>query len=225
MAQINIPLGKEPGVPYGYMAFTPDGYTDIGFNIHGWGERGNGTTELNLVDNVGVARAIAEGKYPGGSTIAWLSPQYPKTAEMMYHKTLYNYIRSMCTKYKVPTDRVHLYGLSGGGNTANSFMINLEANNALYPNLPPIKVKSVVMIACGPSYSKASLFINTKVWLIIGDSDGRFKWQSSKLFIDNYNAANPKAPGRFTLMPFMDHEGPVWNNPAKNKEVIEWMTS
>ncbi|MBU8898821.1 hypothetical protein KRR26_24730 [Corallococcus sp. M34] len=106
---------------YGHVVYLPPGYASasnwpIVFFLHGAGERGNGTTELHNVRNLGPQSYIdKEGKdYP----FILVSPQTVDGNlwnDYEAQQDLNPFIERIISTYKVDPKRVYLTGLSMGG--------------------------------------------------------------------------------------------------------------
>lgn len=228
MAQINIPLGKEAGVPYGYLEYRPEGATRLLIHIHGHGERGNGKDELNRVRVNAAPKLIDQGKFPRTDFIV-ISPQYSSTSSMAYHTTLYRFIRKMEAKYK-PIE-IYLSGLSGGAISVWKFLVNLKENNAewmaTHPGAKPLVIKSAVIIAGDGDINPKEVaeFIDTKIWVLHGEKDRIVRPDNGLKMVQTYNLMSPKVPARYTNYPFEAHSAYVWETTYKQPEIYEWMTS
>ncbi len=124
----NISYGGEK---IGFYEYKPTTYASdkstkypVIIFLHGIGERGNGTTELYKVKNIGIPRYIANGEpmrfYVNGKwhTFIVLSPQCP----LSYGMWPTNYVDAMIDyaekNLRIDKSRIYLTGLSmGGGGT------------------------------------------------------------------------------------------------------------
>lgn len=169
--QIEIPFLKP--CPYGYLEYIPKcEYVTENCNViykcpkallislDGFGERGNGTTELYKVANAGVARLIRDGQWKRSEFIV-ISPQLFTGQNMYSHKTLNAFIKCMIAKYPVDTTEIYLVGLSGGA-------------NSIYPYIATYTgIRGAVAIA-GYGASKFGPLANannTKIWEFHGEDD------------------------------------------------------
>jgi predicted peptidase len=228
MTQINIPLGKEAGVPYGYLEYRPESATRLLVHIHGYGERGNGTTELNKVRGNAAPKLIDQGKFSRTDFIV-VSPQYASTASMAYHTTLFRFIRKMIEKYK--PESIHLIGLSGGGISVWKFLINLQENNTdlaiTHPAAKPVVITSAVIVAGDgdPSPAEVAEIKGVKLWVLHGERDDKVKPSNGRKLVETYNLMSPAVPARYTNFPFEAHSAYVWETTYKQPEIYEFMTS
>lgn len=208
--QINIPLGQEAGVPYGYLEYKPTGANRILIHLHGHGERGNGKDELYRVRRNGLPKQIDEGKYTRSEFIV-LSPQYLIESSMAYHSTLNRFCQKMALKYNIPMTEIYMIGLSGGANSIYTYITN------------HFHVKAAVCISGAGSYKLAHQAIETKLWSLHGEKDTVIKYNGAKLFVDNYNKALPEVPAKFTLFPFEGHTAYCWETTYAQNDIYNWM--
>lgn len=210
MTQINIPLGKEPGVPYGYVAYEVAIPKWLIISLHGQGEIGNGKSELPRVRNIGVAEWIDKGtQLPAG--VMAVSPQCPTKAGF-YHVTLNNFRVAMSKKYGIHQDNISFLGISQGAYSVYEYIIRYPAHAA-------------VCIAGWGSPLKAGQAINTKLWAFHGSYDRVVPLNGSTSFVSAYNAAKPTTPATLDIFPFEGHSNYVWDQVCKQKEVYEWLTN
>ena len=97
MGLVEIPLGKEAGVPYGYMALETVNPKWLVVSLHGQGEIGNGKSDLKKVGTIGLIEWAGRLNLSGRVVVA---PQCP-TKSGFYGKTLNDFIVKMCSKYGV----------------------------------------------------------------------------------------------------------------------------
>lgn len=209
MAQINIPLGKEPESPYGYITLETENAKWLVISLHGQGEIGNGKSDLYKVATIGVAEWINKGLQLPGRVV--VSPQCPTKAGF-YHVTLHKFRLAMCKKYSIHPDNVCFLGISQGANSVYEYIIRYPAHAA-------------VCIAGWGTPLKAGLAINTKLWAFHGSYDRTVPPLGSIAFVNAYNAAKPAIPAKLDIFPFEGHSNYVWDQVCKQAEVYEWMTS
>ncbi len=224
MTNTSIQLGTEAGVPYGYIVadYRPEGATKLLVSLHGFGERGNGTTELSRVAKVGAAKLIAAGSWKRREFVV-VSPQLKAGSTQFYHTTLHSFILAMCKKYNISPSQVYLMGMSGGANSIFAYLLNYKANNALDPSKPQIKVVAATCIAGTVVASKGSQVIDTKLYVTHGEKDEIMSYVDAKGFVDTYNAANPAKKAVFKLFPFEAHVPYVWDTTYKQQEIYDFM--
>ncbi len=111
-----VPFGS-PETPFGYYEYLPldfdatsgDNYPLVLF-YHGYGERGNGTSDLNDILLFGPPKLINQGSHFEAIVIS------PQNSDANYSSSdflsLYNYLIS---NYPVDINRVYVTGLSSGG--------------------------------------------------------------------------------------------------------------
>lgn len=134
----------------GYYEYLPAGYDDPGnagkkypviLFIHGIGEQGNGTSDLNRVRTVGFPTVINSGNFPSSFTVNGNSysfiaivPQFSGWPSASQVDNILNYIQA---NYRADETRLYLTGLSmGGGVTWDYASSSPAAANRLAAILP-----------------------------------------------------------------------------------------
>lgn len=111
-----VPLGSSAS-PFGYYEYLPTDFSTATSNTyplvlfyHGFGERGNGTTDLSDILLFGPPKLIQQGEDFEAIIIS------PQNTDANYSATdflnLYNYLT---TNYPIDLNRVYVTGLSSGG--------------------------------------------------------------------------------------------------------------
>ena len=150
-----VPFGTS-GAPFGYYEYLPTDFStssDSTFPLvlfyHGYGERGNGTTQLSQVLLFGPPKLIQQGNHFEAIVIS------PQNSDANYSATDFlNFYNYLITNYPVDTNRVYVTGLSsGGGSTWNALAGHFD------------KIAAAVPI-CGTQYiSNPSDFMQqTPIW-------------------------------------------------------------
>jgi len=183
--QIEVPLLKP--CPYGYLEYIPQCVTvtencqtvyrcpdKLLISLDGYGERGNGTTELYKVANAGVAKLIKDGVWKRTEFIV-ISPQLSLSYNMYSPKTLNVFINQMAFKYNIDTTEVYLAGLSGGANSIYAYITNYKG------------IRAAVAISGAGNYKLATQSIPTRLWEFHGDADTTVPL--SLQFNKNYNTS------------------------------------
>jgi poly(3-hydroxybutyrate) depolymerase len=130
-----FPLG-DSDAPYGYYEYVPDDYhsgTDekaVVIFLHGAGEVGNGTTQLDRVLALGVPKNIEEGE---DYDFIAISPQTTSSQwNLAELDAMIEYVKS---HYRVDPDRIYLTGISlGGGGVWNYAKAHPEKLAAILPS-------------------------------------------------------------------------------------------
>lgn len=196
----------------GYLLYVPAGYKDAGdkkwpviFFLHGSGERGNGTTELEKNKKHGPPKLV-EGLTKDFIVI---SPQCPKD-DRWEAKSLKGLLDVVTGKLKnADTDRIYLTGLSMGG--FGSWMLAAE-----YPEV----FAAVVPICGGGNPSTAAKLKNLPIWVFHGDKDTAVKIAMSQAMVDALKAAGAKEV-EFTIYPGVGHDS--WTQSYANPKLYEWL--
>lgn len=203
------------GTQWGYLLSLPadmDGkggepYPLVLF-LHGIGEGGNGTTELDLVAAHSYGKYIAAGKeYP----FIFASPQLTRGKFWVsYIETLNRFLDHLLETLPVDRDRVYLTGLSCGG---TGTWIWGEANPERFAALLPV---------CGAGIVWSSYTLcNTPIWAFHGDADGSILCTESQNMVNAINARGGNA--KLTLYPGVGHNS--WDYAYTDDKVVEWMLS
>ncbi len=143
-----IPCAQAPEGLIGFLQFTPSDYGTqkhplIVF-MHGWGERGNGTTTINNVTANGIPNLIANGATMrftvGGVTSSFvvLCPQLSSTLGMWpayYAKEMIKYAKA---NLQIDTDRIYVTGLSLGGGGSWVYAFDSLKNDLAIAALAPV---------------------------------------------------------------------------------------
>lgn len=212
------PLNYDPSVKYPMIVF-----------LHGYGERGNGTTTLSRVLEQGLPRNIRDGH---NMTFTWngktesfivLMPQLNEN----YYSFWQNFIIDEMIKYgkanfSVDTDRIFLTGLSMGGGGTWAYCGASEANGRQF---------AAIATSCGACQStdwcniaKADL----PMWSFHANDDNSAAPVSCTIgSINNIrNNCNPKVDPIMTIWPTGGHGiwGRVYDvtHNNQNPNLYEW---
>lgn len=208
----------------GYYEYLPPGYesnTDlypVVFFFHGMGEKGNGTTELAKIANLGPPRHVRDGyKFP----FILISPQLKSTFGVWPSSYIDEVVEHARSYLRIDPSRMYFTGLSLGGGGTWEYV-------ATYPQ----KVAAAVPVCGGyNTLSKACIYANNNIpiWASHGDKDGVVPMSRTVNMINAINACNP-APNPapiLTIYPNVAHN--AWdfayrtNNSLHTPNVYEWM--
>lgn len=207
--QIQIPL--QSPCPFGYLEYRPacESVTEncqtiykcpaaLLINLTGWGERGNGITDLSRVANAGVSKLIKDGNWNRTDFIV-VSPQLFTGQKMYSPAALKVFIDQMRFKYQIKD--VYMVGLSAGANSIYSYILQYD------------DVKAVICIAGAGAYKQAYKAVNTRLWAFHGENDDQVPAGPDRLFVKNYNytydtmQVKPAERARLTYYPGVGHYG------------------
>jgi len=208
----------------GYYEYLPPGYesnTDlypVVFFFHGMGEKGNGTTELAKIANLGPPRHVRDGyKFP----FILISPQLKSSYGVWPSSYIDEVVEHARSYLRIDPSRMYFTGLSLGGGGTWEYV-------ATYPQ----KVAAAVPVCGGyNTLSKACIYANNNIpiWASHGDKDGVVPMSRTVNMINAINACVP-APNPapiLTIYPNVAHN--AWdfayrtNNSLHTPNVYEWM--
>lgn len=201
----------QPGISYtssaiagttiGYYAylpeehyFSPEATFPLMIFLHGSGEKGNGTSEVNRVLVHGPPKLVKNGRsFP----FIIISPQLPSSQGGWPVSLVDELIARAKAAYHVDTTRIYVTGLSMGGYGAWS-----------YATSRPTVVAAIVPIAGAGSTGSACNMRNVPTWAFHGDADGTVNQSGSINMVNAINACTP-APSiaaKLTIYPGVGHD-------------------
>ncbi|MCC7004118.1 MAG: dienelactone hydrolase family protein [Gemmatimonadaceae bacterium] len=203
----------------GYLWYAPESYrkssteqTPLLVFLHGSGEKGNGTTELNRVRVHGPPRLVHEGReFP----FIVVSPQLPTSQGGWSSGLVKQLIDTLQSRFRVDASRIYVTGLSLGAMGTWSFAL-----------AHPTVAAAVVPIAGSGNPGSACNMRNVPVWAFHGDNDGTVNISGSRSMIDALNACVPQ-PGetpRFTVYAGVGHDS--WTRTysgSAGHDVYAWL--
>ncbi|GIL23255.1 MAG: hypothetical protein BroJett042_17680 [Bacteroidota bacterium] len=182
------------------------------------GERGNGTTELAKIANLGPPRSVRDGyKFP----FILISPQLKSSYGVWPSSYIDEVVEHARSYLRIDPSRMYFTGLSLGGGGTWEYV-------ATYPQ----KVAAAVPVCGGyNTLSKACIYANNNIpiWASHGDKDGVVPMARTVNMINAINACVP-APNPapiLTIYPNVAHN--AWNfayrtdNSLHTPNVFEWM--
>lgn len=208
----------------GYYEYLPPDYNSNSNNypivifFHGQGERGNGTTELAKIANLGPPKFVRDGyKFP----FILISPQLKSVYSnwpTWYMDEVVEHVRSYL---RVDPARIYITGLSLGGGGAWEYGYTF-----------PQKVAALVPVCGGyNTVSKACILAtnNIPIWASHGDKDTVVPMSRTTNMINAINACVPAiSPAPiYTIYPNVAHN--AWDfayrtdNSLHNPNVYQWM--
>ena len=197
---------------FGYYLYCPQNYNEeklplIVF-LHGAGERGNGTAELEKVKVHGLPKYLNEGKEYPAIILAPQCPQGVVWSNLIF--SIKELIDNIIESYNVDTDRVSITGISMGGFGTWEMGIS-------YPEL-----FSAIAPVCGGGMSwRCENLKNTPVWAFHGDVDDVVPLKNSVEMVDAVNKVGGNA--RLTIFHNVGHNS--WEEAYTTTNVVEWLIS
>lgn len=229
----NVAIGvKINDVIGGYYAALPSYYsqTTKGYpllvSIHGGGQSGNGNTQLPFLLNDGVAKVIAEKRFPpnfvvDGKNLSFivLTPQFSKYPGVTEVESFLLYAKK---KYRIDVSRVYLTGLSMGGYVTSDMA-------AAYPKEFAAVVPMAGVSEVGDLKAKASAIAknNVPMWYFNNNNDPSVPVSNVTNFVALINSNNPATKPKTTIFDGVGHD--CWtkatdpNYKEDGKNIYEWM--
>ena len=189
-----------------YSPENSDKKLPLVIQLHGAGERGNGSEEeLSKVDIHGFSNIMEGNEYE----CIFIMPQCPKTTFWAARvESIHKFIDSIIEKYNVDEDRVYLTGLSMGGfGTWNVAMDSPKRFAAIAP-------------VCGGGMAWNMGVLKMPIWMFHGENDGVVSPTNSDEIAKKLESIG--ADYKYTKVPDVAHD--VWK-VAYTKELLEWLLS
>ncbi len=220
----NVIGGYYQALPAMY-GITTKSYPTL-ISIHGGGQTGNGNTQLPFLLNDGVAKMIAQGKFPAHFTVDGkifsfivLSPQFTKYPGEAEVQSFIDYAKK---KYRIDDTRLYITGLSLGGYVAS------DMGAAYTSEIAAIVPFSGVSVS-GDLKTKAANIAKGKLpaWYFINSGDTTVSVASLNKFTDLIKSNNPAVPPKSTVFQQSGHDS--WSKVLDStyKEdgvnIFEWM--
>ncbi len=176
--------------------------------LHGFGERGDSLTDLELVKLHGIPKVVENGK---DLPFIVISPQCSRqswwTLETVNLKAL---LDSVMAEYPVNPAQVYLTGLSMGG--YGSWTLG-----AMYPEM----FAAVAPVCGGGVHSQVSALKNVPVWAFHGAEDDIVRPYHSEEMV----TALQKVGGDVRLIIYPDLKHDSWTATYNNPELYDWFLS
>ncbi len=192
-------------LPSGYDANDTTKRWPMILFLHGFGERGDNVTDLDILKVTGLPQMLEAGK---DLPFIIVSPQCPRYSWWTLHtESLKSLTETIITDYPVDPSRVYLTGLSMGGYGSWNL-------GAAYPNL----FAAVAPICGGGVASEGVGLKDVPVWAFHGELDDVVFPHRSKDMV----SALQKAGGdvKLTLYPDLYHDS--WTATYSNPELYDW---
>lgn len=218
----------------GYYVGLPSNYSDthnsypLLIYVPGAGQFGNGSLDLPLLLNDGVAELIDENRFPAtfhvkGATFSFIviSPQckdFPSPTDIN------DCLQLALKTYRVDTTRIYLSGLSVGSIVSCDLAAQIPQKVAALVAMSGVPLDYASTGKCD-QIAKAGL----PVWAFHNDNDPEINIEYAKGFISSINAKHPAIPARLTIWASQAHD--AWtkaldpNYKENGQNIYEWMLS
>lgn len=227
-------IGSNVG---GYYEALPANYNKttkkypVMIYLHGSGQFGNGSSELDTVLNAGTPLLLKNKTFPpnfkvNGENFSFvvLMPQFKGSPSYTDVRTFVNYA---LTNYKVDSSRIYITGFSLGARLTAEFAV-------VDPSLPA----AIVTMAGAyfynmPATAQGIAQHNLPVWSFHNQQDISISADETKLFVNSINSYNTTVKAKMTIFPtstaYLYHD--CWtkvSDPSYKEEgmnMYEWMLS
>jgi predicted esterase len=216
------PLGST-AAPQGFYEYLPPGYPGgahwpLLFALHGIGENGDGSTQLDNVINVGIGKLIENDAWPNDRPFVVLIPQHsggdcPNAAEIQ------SFIAWGMESYDIEPKQVYLTGLSCGAIGSWDYLAqNLDS-----------QIAAMVPIAGdgkGAWGAKMCDLAKVAIWAFHGDADPTVDVSGTNVPMDGL-AGCPSPPAKEnkkTIYPGVGHDS--WDQTydlSAGNDIYTWM--
>jgi predicted esterase len=228
-----MPKPKNPyasGVtsPFGYFEYLPPAYNSDSITqfpliiyLHGLGDKGDGSSELNRVLNSGVAQFLSMGN---DISLLVMSPQ--SGVGWWSNKGIDSFLSYVLNNYKVDTNRIYLTGLSAGA-------VGVYKYAAAFPE----KIAAIVPITGKAENFDICDLKEIPTWAFHNADDTVFNQKFSIDPITELNQCGPPSspPAKLTIYPSGGHD--AWtktydgtgmgtedpNFDAFDQDIFQWL--
>lgn len=171
--------------------------------LHGAGERGNGSDELFLVDKHGFSNVIGEKEYD----CIFIMPQCPQNQFWAGRvESVTKFIEDVIKEYRVDKSRVYLTGLSMGG---YGTWFTAMARPELFAAIAPV---------CGGGMAWNAGVLDMPVWAFHGDIDKTVSPIHSEEMVQKLQEAGKNV--KYTVFEGVGH---AIQTLAFTDELISWL--
>jgi hypothetical protein len=233
--QVAKGLTASNGQFVGFYQFTPLDYSQnptkkypVIIFLHGIGERGNGTTELNWITWHAIPRIIAAGgtmTYTNPLTgqkesFIVLSPQLSKSYGWWQNFYVDEMLKFARQNLRIDENRIYLTGLSAGGGGTWRYTNTSAANASTFAAIAP------VCGTCDWNLNAMKDYVvpaKIGIWAFHAQDDYTVGVNCTNYVIDGYNGMNPWTPAIKTIYPSGGHY--IWETVYTNPKLFEWFLS
>ena len=216
------PLGSTTAAQ-GFYEYLPSGYpATVGWPLlvalHGVGENGNGTTDLDDILVTGIPKLLANDSWPVERPFVVLMPQHPGSGCPSAGE-IESFIGWALDEYAIDTRYVYLTGLSCGAIGAWGYLAaHLDAQIAAF--VPVAGNGSGAWNAQGCELARVA------IWAFHGDADGTVNVSGTNVPIDGLAGcpAPPALESKKTIYPGVGHNS--WDRTydlSEGHDIYAWM--
>lgn len=211
-----VPKGTN-GTPFGYFEYLPAAYASksekqpLILYLHGAGELGNGSSDLNKLKQRALPKLLQNGKEIPFVVIAPQSPLW------WHRQNLLPMLEWIKQKYNIDPARIYITGISMGGTKAWRFAGD-----------HPDKVAAVLPMGADARNMDACRLSSVPVWAFHGATDHAYPVSAMKAAIHKLNTqCNPRANPAAKSTVYSDHgHDDLWTHVydvRHGDDIYRWM--
>lgn len=206
-----LPAKKPYPQILGYVSYVPSNKKlPLLVALGGYGQNpGNGRTDLYKLMTDGIGDMLRDNTWKQDSFIVVLPQSGSKTYNAKALNSFIEYIKGI---YNVDPNRIYITGLSGGGNSLYTYLMNYQCTAA-------------VIVAGAGAYKKVcdNQTTKTPIWAFHGKNDHVVEPGSDEILIPKYNKCIPvdQEKAELTIYPGMSHN--VWDKVYSNEMIYRWL--
>jgi hypothetical protein len=217
------PLGST-SAPQGYYEYVPPAYPAMGpvpllVALHGIGENGDGTSQIDNVIHVGVGPLLSSDQWPEDRPFVVLLPQHSVDGGCPVGAEIQSFLAWAISNYTVDPKRIYLTGLSCGGIGAWDYL-NVALDSQIAAMVPIAGDGQNAWATRGCSLGKVP------IWAFHGDADPTVNVAGTNVPMDGL-AGCPSPPRKDaikTIYPGVGHDS--WDQTydlTAGHDIYTWM--
>jgi pimeloyl-ACP methyl ester carboxylesterase len=206
----------------GYLEASPAGYgagpVPLLVFLHGLNQAGNGTSELERIDDFGIPRIIADGGWSESRPFLVLSPQHSGIGPCFTAEELRDFLDFAYRAYDVDRSRVYVTGLSCGGIGLWNYLGAYGDSQGLAGAVP------VCGDGRGPWSTAGCAMGSVPIWAFHGDADDVVSVEGTRVPVLGLQACDPRPDVEMVIYPGVGHDS--WSatyDGSGGHDIYAWM--
>jgi predicted esterase len=217
------PLGSTSATQ-GFYEYVPPGYPANGkvpllVALHGIGENGDGTTQIDNVIHVGVGVLLSSNEWPEDRPFVVLLPEHQNDGGCPSGQEIQSFIAWGMQNYDVDPKRIYLTGLSCGGIGAWAYL-DLALDSQIAAMVP------IAGDGQGAWAHRQCDLGKVPIWAFHGDADPTVNVAGTNVPLDGLAtcASPPRKDAKKTIYPGVGHDS--WDQTydlMSGNDIYTWM--